>query len=96
MIFKDNHGPDCLVMAVVNLAEVDERCTRSTRIAEAPVVAVIGILPAIGVGQKPVVSIQTVGTIECSGDRDRDREAPGGPDARGALERDASTFDAKP
>jgi len=86
MIFKDNHRPDCLVMAVVNLAEIDERCTRSTGIAEAPVVAVIGILPAIGAGQKPVVTIQTVGTIECSGDRDRDREALGKPDARQDLE----------
>jgi hypothetical protein len=44
MIFKNNHRPDCLVMPVVDLPEIDERCTLSTGIAEAPVVAVIGIL----------------------------------------------------
>jgi hypothetical protein len=44
---------------------------------EAPVVAVIGILPLIGVLQESVITdvIQRVGTFERRGDGDRDREA---------------------
>jgi len=70
VVFENYDGPDGLVVAVVDLPEVDERSSRSTGFAKPLVVAVVRVHAAIRVGEEAVIGyvVQAVGAVESSRD----------------------------